>query len=684
MIVKPDDERIIEYIVSRETAKRPRGNPAGRKRIYKNIICAFDIETTTIKHKKEDINFMYSWALQLDEEFTVIGRTWDEFSGLKERLKSELNGISIPVFVHNLKYEFQYLKFLGFESSDVIAAERREVIKAYSEPFEFRCSYKLTGVSLEKFTEHVEHKKLSGKEFNYRKIRYPWTKLTKREIEYIQNDVLGLVEAIKQRNQLYNDSIYTMPITLTGYIRRRVRNNLRSYNSQMREKIKIDEDIYKFIAGAFRGGNACANRYYIGEVVDDVYHLDISSAYPSEMIHKKYPIANWQIVNRPSVEKLLKYIYIRNRAVISHVIFNNIRLKNITDPAPYISASKSEIRGSSKQSNNRILAAEQIELFITDIDFKIINDQYDYDSIEVIAMIKNRYGYLPPQLVEILEELYQEKTELKGVDPILWKKAKEQINSVFGLTAQNPAKEKIIYENGRFRVDDKGAAYNINEYNRTSFVSYAWGCYTSAHCRATLQEMINIVGNDFIYCDTDGIYFTNLEKHKKEIDKIIKRDEKRAERSGNVAVDIDGVIHYLGAWEYQEPIKKFIAAGIKKYAWEDRKGLNIAIAGVHKELGGKELKKIESFKEGFQFSQSGGNDAIYYDDVSGIITIEGNKIELTPYIIIKPRTYTLGIYQEFVNLMTTPKFIIDYMADRGHNRKEYIYGKNGKKRKSNN
>ena len=391
------------------------------------------------------------------------------------------------------------------------------------------------------------------------------------------------------------------------------------------------------------------------------------------MTYEKYPIADWQIVRNPDVDKLLKYIYIRKRAVIARVIFNNIRLNDVTDPAPYISATKCIVRGKSKQSNNRILAAEQIETYITDIDFDLIMDQYEYDSLEVVEMIKNRYGYLPPQLTEIIEGLYIKKTELKGVDPILWKKAKEQLNSVFGLTAQNPAKEKIIYQDGKFIIDDKGAQKCIDDHNKTAFVSYAWGCWTSLHGRAAMQKMIKAVGDDFIYCDTDGIYFTNYDKHKDAIEKIIRAGEIRAERSENVAVDADGVLHYLGAWEHQEPIKKFIAAGVKKYAWEDSSGLHIAVAGVHKEIGGAELGKIEAFKEGFQFIQGGGNDSIYYDDVSGEITIEGNKIKLTPYIIIKQRAYTLGIYQEYIDIFSTPKFISEYLADRGHNRNEYIF-----------
>lgn len=672
MVYKFDDPKIIEYIENAPDEKRPRGNQGGKRRIYKSIIAAFDIETTTIKYQNKDVNFMYSWALQLDEEITILGRRWNEFYKLMDDIKSALHGKTIVVFVHNLKYEFQYLKALPFESDDVIASDPREVIKAFIEPFEFRCSYKLTGLSLEKFTENVKHKKLSGEKFNYNKIRYPWTRINNDEKEYIINDVLGLVEAIKERNNIYGDNLYTMPITLTGYIRRIVKKNMRTYNFKAQNKIKINEDIYKYLAGAFRGGNACANRYYLGEVINNLDHEDISSAYPAQMLYKKYPIADWQEVQNPDMDKLLKYIYLRKRAVLARVRFNGLSLADPVNPAPYIPESKSLTRGKKKVANNRILAAEQLEIYITDIDFKIIYKQYEFESIEVLGMYKNRYGYLPGQLIEIIFDLYKKKTELKYTDEIEYKKSKELLNSIFGLTAQNPAKEKVIYNNKKFYIENKGVEAKIKEFNKNAFLSYAWGVWTSAHCRADLQELIDIVGNDFIYCDTDGVFYLNGEKHKKEVEELREKSEKRA---GNLwAADVDGVIHFLGAWERQEKIKSFITAGMKKYAWEDSQGLQIAIAGVHKVHGGAELGNIEAFEEGFIFKDAGGNEAIYYDEAAGAITIDGKEIEITPFIILRPRTFTLGIYQEYKNLLSYPEYYLDYIKDRGHNSREYIFG----------
>ena len=65
----------------------------------------------------------------------------------------------------------------SFLPDDVFAVASRKVVKADMwNCFEFRCSYKLTNMSLKQFTSKmkVEHQKLSGEEFDYSVKRYPW------------------------------------------------------------------------------------------------------------------------------------------------------------------------------------------------------------------------------------------------------------------------------------------------------------------------------------------------------------------------------------------------------------------------------------------------------------------------------------------------------------------------------
>mgnify|MGYP001852649199 FL=1 len=103
--------RIVEIIKETDCLKPPKGNKGSRKPkpFYKNLVCAFDIETTYIKDINQSV--MYSWQFELDNKMTVIGRTWDEYGELLDIICENLKTAEfIVVYVHNLSYEF-HLRF---------------------------------------------------------------------------------------------------------------------------------------------------------------------------------------------------------------------------------------------------------------------------------------------------------------------------------------------------------------------------------------------------------------------------------------------------------------------------------------------------------------------------------------------------------------------------------------------
>lgn len=194
-----------------------------------DCISAFDIETTRIKNIEQSVMYVWQWAFQIkkNETYVLIGRTWSEFIDCARKIHTSLCGYKLIVFIHNLSYEFQFLSGIySFKSEDVFAVKSRKVLKAVMlDLIEFRCSYLLTNMSLDMFTEkmEVEHRKLSGQKFDYDKLRYPWTSLSDYELDYCINDVVGLCEAIKILNSIHNDTLVTMPLTSTGYVRRDMR-----------------------------------------------------------------------------------------------------------------------------------------------------------------------------------------------------------------------------------------------------------------------------------------------------------------------------------------------------------------------------------------------------------------------------------------------------------------------------
>ena len=101
-----------------ETAKFKTGNRGTKKRIeYINVVCAFDIETTTLVDIEQA--FMYVWQMQLDT-FTVIGRTWEEFLQYTKRLSEMAGNRTLVLYVHNLSFEFEFLQGIyKFSPDDV-------------------------------------------------------------------------------------------------------------------------------------------------------------------------------------------------------------------------------------------------------------------------------------------------------------------------------------------------------------------------------------------------------------------------------------------------------------------------------------------------------------------------------------------------------------------------------------
>jgi hypothetical protein len=201
---------------------RPRGNPHGTKPYrYYPLVCGFDIETTRLKEIEQAV--MYIWQFQLDMEVTVTGRTWIQFFEFLKQLKAHMRkNTCIVIYVHNLSYEFQFLKGMyEFQPDEVFATGPRQVLKCTMwDCFEFRDNYLHTNMSLAEYTHKMGVPDAKLKDFDYNKRRFSWTKLTDDEMAYCVNDVLGMVEALKIEMALDHDDLYTIPLTSTGYVRR--------------------------------------------------------------------------------------------------------------------------------------------------------------------------------------------------------------------------------------------------------------------------------------------------------------------------------------------------------------------------------------------------------------------------------------------------------------------------------
>lgn len=681
MVVKCADFQPEQYFHKCPIVKNRKGNPGGKKRHYIGITTAFDIETTLIDDIEQSA--MYIWQWQFGEDYTVIGRTWDEFLDLQNRVRLALPADHwLVVYVHNLSYEFQFLKGIyQFTPDDIFAVASRKLIKCDMWGcFEFRCSYKLTNMSLKQFTTRmkVKHTKLSGEEFDYSVKRYPWTELSDEELEYCVNDVLGLVEAVNKLMERDGDTLQTIPLTSTGYVRRNAKRAMREgIHHNFVYSILPDYETYKALREAFRGGNTHANRYYAGDIVENVHSADRSSSYPAVMCNCEFPMTEFIPILPKDLNKdyIARCVTIRHKALLLRIGIKNLALRDKFWGCPYLSKDKCRNihKAIDTEDNGRILEAEYIETTVTDIDLKIIMEEYTGQIIFLQGWYSS-YKKLPEALINEVIKYYKDKTELKGVkgQEIFYDKAKALLNSLYGMMAQDPVKHSIIFQQlGDWEEDDTPDEELLGKSNQRAFLAYQWGVWVTAHSRDALERGIRLVheteGADFVYCDTDSVKYTGS------VDWSTYNNARIMEckESGSFAVDSKGITHYMGVYETEDnpetgvAYRYFKTLGAKKYAYVEKEGegVHCTIAGVNKKKGGSELDEhggLSAFAEGFVFRKAGGTQAVYNDKPPmDHVEIDGRRLPITANVAILPSEYTLGITGEYERIIKYSKKYLD-------------------------
>lgn len=652
---------------------RSAGRPGKYNKHYIDIITAFDIETSTLQD--EDQAIMYIWQFQIGPDLTIIGRYWSQFFDILKQIKKKIRHNYMVIYVHNLSFEFQFLKGLyAFDPDEVFCMESRKVLKAAMfDCFEFRCSYLLTNMSLAMFTDQmkIENKKLSG--FDYSKIRYPWTPLTDFEIQYCINDVQGLVQALYKFMAIEHDTVKTIPLTSTGFVRRDCRDAMEDFNHQQLKAMMPDSDLYLLLREAFRGGNTHANRWYAGDIIEHVKSVDRVSSYPDVMLNCDFPFTPFHKepdgVN--SLIKLIKHKF----AIVFRCCFHDLDLSDrFRSGAPYLSRDKCRNIINGQYDNGRILSADYLETTLTDIDFKIISDMYSWQSMDAWDIEAATYKPLPECLKEVIRKYYVNKTELKGIadQEDLYIKSKNKLNACYGMTAQDPVKDTVKLVDNHYVLTDEPLENLLKASNSKAFLPYQIGVWVTAWARYRLQEVIDMAGLNFIYCDTDSVKYIG------DLDITAYNDQRIKDSIKNkaYATDRKGITHYMGVFEPETGpggYDRFKTLGAKKYVYEEDGKLHITIAGVSKRSGAEELGNIENFREGFTFYKAGGTESVFNDDVDIMKEIDGHQIHITDNIVIKPSMYTLGITAEYLAILQgaieikySDHDIFGYYANKDH------------------
>lgn len=648
---------------------------------YYNVATAFDIEASTILPAKDSngkfvskpFGIMYQWQFCYDN-IVCFGRTWEEFILLLDRLSNVLDldpdSRRLVVYVHNLSYEFQFIKdFIKIHS--MFAKDKRKPLKVVTmNGIEFRCSYFLSNMSLEKFCENtpnIMYPKAKG-DLDYRIVRTPRTPLTELEEGYCYNDVRGLCECIAHKME--TDNIAEIPMTSTSFVRREYRVEMRKNkkNRYIFEKTKLSVEQYKMLKRAFRGGDTHANRMYTGKIVENVHSYDISSSYPAQIACNYFPMGKFQPVTLDSQGKL--DYYCNNYCVVMDIILYNVRVKE-NQPVPYIDIAHCWKKSKILNDNGRVLTAEYVAITVTEVDLKTIRECYNYDGFEILNAMYAKRGKLPKELIDTMLKFFEQKTKLKGIPDKVYEymKSKNILNSTYGMMVSDLVHSEITYSQHKFEWLEEPADFEESLENfyksKNNFLSYQWGVYVTAHARRQFREMVNKVGMDFVYGDTDSIKFVN-EIHISEFEEKNKELIKRAEDNGAYCdrTEADGSVKrfYLGDWDYEGCYALFKTLGAKKYCFHkyNKKKkewyFEVTVAGMSKKKGSERVGNIMNFYEGHKAFEDVGRTVAYYDEAieekgPHQVTINGDTFTTGSSIAIVDTTYTLGITKEYMKVI---------------------------------
>lgn len=653
-----------------------------KKIFYCNLACSFDIETSSFYNEKgEKQAIMYIWQFAIFDN-VIIGRTWSDFLTLLDSLVTFYNldvNNRLVCYVHNLSYEFQFLRKL-FEWEYIFATDERKPLCACTKNgIEFKCSYRLSGYSLavlaKNLTRHTIDKKVG--DLDYSLIRHSDTFISDEELGYCVNDVLIVSAYIEECIEDYGD-ITKIPLTQTGKVRRYVRElTLKDDNYKyMIRKLELNTMEYLQLRKAFQGGFTHANPMYALQECEDVTSYDFTSSYPAVMVSEKFPMSKGKYVGSVSVESL-KY-YVQNYCCLFDLKLTNVVSKYSFENI--ISFSKCFRIKNYVLNNGRVFNAKELFTTITELDFEVICKFYNFDDIEIRNLYIYEKDYLPKSFIMAIIKLYNDKTQLKGVQgkEIEYLHSKEMLNSCYGMAVTDLLNNNYVYENNEWNTKETSIDNAIEDYNKDKnrFLFYPWGVWVTAYARRNLFTGIYECKNDYIYADTDSIKIFNAIKHKKYINNynaMIKNKLNMMCKHYNIDFDLckpktkDGIEKMLGVWDFDGKYKIFKSLGAKRYMiYTDDNKLSLTVSGVNKKFAvpflmkkyNNDIEKIfNAFDDLLVFPKGANGKKIltYIDsEQKGIIKdYQGNIKEYNEKssIFMEDAEYNLNIACEYIDFI---------------------------------
>lgn len=640
---------------------------------------------------KGSVCYIWQFGIEQKRVFkTYYGRELKEFKTLIDNINKTLD-YRAYVYIHNSSYEMQFLQnIFDLENEcECFFTDKRQPLYFRYGNVEFRCSYRLTNLSLREWgNETEETQKLL---LDYGTIRTPKTELKIDELNYCENDVIIMYNGLKQYREQYG-YIGNIPYTQTGKPRREIKqlfHNDKNYHEEITKELPVTIEEYKIQKRCYGGGLTIANANNIKDrktnkikIHKNITNYDIASAYPTQMVLEKFPCGKFRKCAKSFTElDFKKYCY------LMCVKIGSCKARSIKHILP---RAKIPVRKGCKFDNGKLISIAKdgyAVLYCTEIDFQIYKKFYDFkiEEVELLDCYEAPKAYLNKEFVKYVLGLYAGKTTLKNIDTekVHYARLKEILNACYGMSCTSLIFSPIELVNGQWKdlfselednereEKEQEILDDIQQKPWKNLVAFSMGIYITSLQRANICKMLwKIKDDDFLYTDTDSIkllngklYYKIFEEENKRILNKIKAVSKLRNIDINLFIpkDKNGKEHPIGFWELEKPYKSFCVAGAKRYCYIDENGeFHITISGVPK-CASKHCT-IKDFQDGFIFDneicENKKNIVTYLDgnNLYGVTLNKGKKDEYTVKekygINMYPTGYKMSLEKDYINYIS--------------------------------
>lgn len=642
---------------------------------YLTLYCGFDIETTTICEKA----YMYIWQFSVwdgsGEKLVITGRKWGEFTYFIGKLKRLLNlrdSTRVIVWVANFSFEFTFIQHL-FEWADLFAKESLQPLYARTGGVEFREALSISGGNLDYLARtYCQTKKLVG-DLDYNILRNSKTPLTAEELQYCYNDVIILSEFSKYIFDTYIVPMHYIPLTATAILRHELKERAKASVRQpsiIYDEIKAlfpktEADYIYTMLWLFRGGYVHGRYNAMMQVLTDYESFDLKSSYPSQMLKRYYPVTPFEDYKPANLDDL-------TRCLNQYCCIMQIRFYGVKSRTAHSIESKSKCIELVNPliDNGRIREADEMLVYITELDFQTYCDFYTWKNMEILTFQIAKRGALPRYLLDMVYMLFEKKESInKDEKPQEYAISKAGVNGMYGLTVTRLQFNDICYTNHAWGCEKAKRSYD--EMISQQVLSPYFGIYITAWGRYTLlHELMLPLADYVIYSDTDS-HKIQLDDYSRKVVADFNAKESAANKRICEKYGYDfRIIGKLGLLEWESAphemgkIKRIKCCGAKRYICEyENKGIVTTIAGLGKKALTKYCDSInvdifEFFENDMEVpaENTGKLRAVYnHEEHSDIVTDEHGNTELMhseSSVALVPVEFTMRIEKDYYNLIT--------------------------------